>query len=160
MATFADNSRRTGNRKADLVDQAAGAGAVAEQPWKRGLSPRRRQQGGGRCRACPRGAYHQAKRGQQRITANSMEPRGCLAEHDPDDNKYTIRCTIQSTHGTRAALATHPGVDKVRFTGSHLTGQLIVQASAGNLKLDRGSSATHQRSCGSARASEYDQPSL
>jgi aldehyde dehydrogenase (NAD+) len=33
-----------------------------------------------------------------------------------------------------AALAAHPGVDKVAFTGSHLTGQLIVQASAGNLK--------------------------
>ena len=32
------------------------------------------------------------------------------------------------------ALAAHPGVDKVAFTGSHLTGQLIVQASAGNLK--------------------------
>jgi aerobic carbon-monoxide dehydrogenase large subunit len=40
-----------------------------------------------------------------RITANSMEPRGCLAEYDPDDDKYTIRCTIQSVHGTRAALA-------------------------------------------------------
>src|ERR1700719_94312 len=33
-----------------------------------------------------------------------------------------------------AALAAHPGVDKVAFTGSHLTGQLIVHASAGNLK--------------------------
>src|SRR6516225_787206 len=33
-----------------------------------------------------------------------------------------------------AALAAHPGVDKVAFTGSHLTGQLIVEASAGNLK--------------------------
>src|SRR5258707_3476112 len=33
-----------------------------------------------------------------------------------------------------AALAAHPGVDKVAFTGSHLTGQLIVAASAGNLK--------------------------
>ena len=33
-----------------------------------------------------------------------------------------------------AALAAHRGVDKVAFTGSHLTGQLIVQASAGNLK--------------------------
>ncbi len=33
-----------------------------------------------------------------------------------------------------AALAAHPGVDKVAFTGSHLTGQKIVQASAGNLK--------------------------
>jgi aldehyde dehydrogenase (NAD+) len=33
-----------------------------------------------------------------------------------------------------AALAAHPGVDKVAFTGSHVTGQKIVQASAGNLK--------------------------
>jgi aldehyde dehydrogenase (NAD+) len=33
-----------------------------------------------------------------------------------------------------AALAAHPGVDRIAFTGSHLTGQLIVQASAGNLK--------------------------
>ena len=33
-----------------------------------------------------------------------------------------------------AALAAHPNVDKVAFTGSHLTGQKIVQASAGNLK--------------------------
>ncbi len=40
-----------------------------------------------------------------RITANSMEPRGCLAQYDPDDDRYTIRCTIQSTFNTRAALA-------------------------------------------------------
>ncbi len=33
-----------------------------------------------------------------------------------------------------AALAKHMGVDKVAFTGSHVTGQKIVQASAGNLK--------------------------
>src|SRR5262245_29937949 len=33
-----------------------------------------------------------------------------------------------------AALASHPGVDKVAFTGSHITGQSIVKASAGNLK--------------------------
>src|SRR5215813_4565407 len=33
-----------------------------------------------------------------------------------------------------AALAAHMDVDKVAFTGSHLTGQKIVQASAGNLK--------------------------
>ncbi len=33
-----------------------------------------------------------------------------------------------------AALAAHPGVDKVTFTGSHFTGQSIVRASAGNLK--------------------------
>ncbi|MFI4986428.1 MAG: aldehyde dehydrogenase family protein [Alphaproteobacteria bacterium] len=33
-----------------------------------------------------------------------------------------------------AALAAHADVDKVAFTGSHLTGQKIIQASAGNLK--------------------------
>jgi len=33
-----------------------------------------------------------------------------------------------------AALAAHPDVDKVAFTGSHLTGQSIVRASANNLK--------------------------
>ena len=33
-----------------------------------------------------------------------------------------------------AALAAHTGVDKVAFTGSHLTGQKIVQASSTNLK--------------------------
>jgi aldehyde dehydrogenase (NAD+) len=33
-----------------------------------------------------------------------------------------------------AGLASHPGVDKVAFTGSHTTGQSIVKASAGNLK--------------------------
>src|SRR5689334_2763421 len=33
-----------------------------------------------------------------------------------------------------AALSSHPDVDKVAFTGSHVTGQAIVKASAGNLK--------------------------
>ena len=40
-----------------------------------------------------------------RVTANSMEPRGCLSEYDPVDDHYTIRCTVQSAHGTRAVLA-------------------------------------------------------
>jgi aerobic carbon-monoxide dehydrogenase large subunit len=40
-----------------------------------------------------------------RVTANSMEPRGCLARYDRDQDRYTIRCTVQSVHGTRAALA-------------------------------------------------------
>jgi carbon-monoxide dehydrogenase large subunit len=40
-----------------------------------------------------------------RVTANSMEPRGCLAHYDQDQDRYTIRCTIQSVHATRAALA-------------------------------------------------------
>lgn len=33
-----------------------------------------------------------------------------------------------------AALAAHPQVDKIAFTGSHTTGQKILQASVGNLK--------------------------
>jgi acyl-CoA reductase-like NAD-dependent aldehyde dehydrogenase len=33
-----------------------------------------------------------------------------------------------------AAIATHPGIDKVAFTGSTEVGKLILQASAGNLK--------------------------
>src|SRR6516162_4319378 len=40
-----------------------------------------------------------------RVTANSMEPRGCIAEYDRAQDRYTIRCTIQSVHATRAALA-------------------------------------------------------
>ena len=37
-------------------------------------------------------------------------------------------------HAAGAALASHPGVDKVAFTGSTETGKRIVEASAGNLK--------------------------
>jgi aldehyde dehydrogenase (NAD+) len=33
-----------------------------------------------------------------------------------------------------AALAEHPGVEKVAFAGSHFTGQSIIRASTGNLK--------------------------
>ncbi len=40
-----------------------------------------------------------------RVTANSMEPRGCLALYDKDEDRYTIRCTVQSVHQIRAALA-------------------------------------------------------
>jgi carbon-monoxide dehydrogenase large subunit len=40
-----------------------------------------------------------------RVTANPMEPRGCLAQYDPGEGRYTIRCTVQSVHATRAALA-------------------------------------------------------
>ncbi len=40
-----------------------------------------------------------------RITANTMEPRGCIGQYDREDDRYTIRCTVQSAHGTRAALA-------------------------------------------------------
>jgi aldehyde dehydrogenase (NAD+) len=45
-----------------------------------------------------------------------------------------------------AALSAHPGVDKISFTGSHVTGQKIVQASAVNLKrlsLELGGKSPH-----------------
>lgn len=45
-----------------------------------------------------------------------------------------------------AALAAHPGVDKMSFTGSDATGRRIVQASAGNLKrlsLELGGKSPH-----------------
>ena len=30
-----------------------------------------------------------------RLTANPMEPRGCLAEYDPREERYVLRCTVQ-----------------------------------------------------------------
>jgi aldehyde dehydrogenase (NAD+) len=45
-----------------------------------------------------------------------------------------------------AALAAHPDVDKIAFTGSSATGRLIVQASAGNIKrlsLELGGKSPH-----------------
>ena len=40
-----------------------------------------------------------------RITTNAMEPRGCLAEYDQRDERYTLRCTVQGPHTIRRALA-------------------------------------------------------
>jgi aerobic carbon-monoxide dehydrogenase large subunit len=40
-----------------------------------------------------------------RITANTMEPRGCIGSYDPVEERYTIRCTTQSIQGTKAGLA-------------------------------------------------------
>ena len=40
-----------------------------------------------------------------RLTTNSMEPRGCLAEYDPRDDRYTLRCTVQGPHMIRRMLA-------------------------------------------------------
>jgi carbon-monoxide dehydrogenase large subunit len=36
-----------------------------------------------------------------RLTTVSMEPRGCLAEYDPRDERYTLRCTVQGPHQVR-----------------------------------------------------------
>ena len=40
-----------------------------------------------------------------RVTGNPMENRGCLAEYDAYEDRYTVRATIQSAHGIRANLA-------------------------------------------------------
>jgi len=40
-----------------------------------------------------------------RNTANSMEPRGSLAEYDDREGRYVIRCTLQAPHRSRAIFA-------------------------------------------------------
>ena len=40
-----------------------------------------------------------------RLTTVAMEPRGCLAEYDPRDERYTLRCTVQGPHQVRRTLA-------------------------------------------------------
>ena len=55
-----------------------------------------------------------------------------LAEAGVPDGVVNIVTGYGSEAG--AALAAHPGVDKISFTGSTETGRRIVQASAGNLK--------------------------
>jgi carbon-monoxide dehydrogenase large subunit len=40
-----------------------------------------------------------------RITANSMEPRGALSEYDTFQDRFIMRLTLQSPHGARAAVA-------------------------------------------------------
>lgn len=40
-----------------------------------------------------------------RVAPSSMEPRGCFAEYDASDDRYTIHCTVQAPHRIRALLA-------------------------------------------------------
>ena len=40
-----------------------------------------------------------------RLTTASMEPRGCIAEYDQRDDRYTLRCTVQGQHQVRRILA-------------------------------------------------------
>src|SRR5207302_11504859 len=41
-----------------------------------------------------------------RLTTNSMEPRGCIAEYAAREARYTLRCTVQGPHMVRRAMAT------------------------------------------------------
>jgi len=40
-----------------------------------------------------------------RLTTNSMEPRGCLAEYDAREDRTTLRCTVQVPHLMRRTIA-------------------------------------------------------
>jgi aerobic carbon-monoxide dehydrogenase large subunit len=40
-----------------------------------------------------------------RLTAVTMEPRGCLAEYDPGTRRYTLYSSTQNVHGLRQILA-------------------------------------------------------
>ena len=40
-----------------------------------------------------------------RITANTMEPRGSLAQYDNREDRYVVRCTLQAPHRSRAIFA-------------------------------------------------------
>ncbi len=40
-----------------------------------------------------------------RVTGNPMENRGCIAEYDPFEDRYTLRATVQSAHGIRQQIA-------------------------------------------------------
>ncbi len=40
-----------------------------------------------------------------RLTAVTMEPRGCIAEYDPGSRRYTLYSSTQNVHGARQVLA-------------------------------------------------------
>ena len=40
-----------------------------------------------------------------RVTAVTMEPRGCIASYDPGTRRYTLYTSTQNVHGVRQALA-------------------------------------------------------
>jgi aerobic carbon-monoxide dehydrogenase large subunit len=42
-----------------------------------------------------------------RLTAVTMEPRGCIADYDPGTRRYTLYSSTQNVHGVRQTLAHH-----------------------------------------------------
>jgi carbon-monoxide dehydrogenase large subunit len=51
-----------------------------------------------------------------RLTANSMEPRGCIAEYAAREARCTLRCTVQGPHMIRRIIATEVfGVAETQF---------------------------------------------
>ena len=54
-------------------------------------------------------AYHITRLAlvNNRLTAVTMEPRGCLADYDPGTRRYTLYTSTQNVHGVRQTLAHH-----------------------------------------------------
>ena len=60
-----------------------------------------------------------------RVAPNSMETRGCLAEYDSAEDRYTIHCTVQAPHRIRALLANqvlHIPETKLRVISENMGG--------------------------------------
>jgi carbon-monoxide dehydrogenase large subunit len=54
-------------------------------------------------------AHHVARLSlyNNRVTAVTMEPRGCLADYDPGTRRWTLYTSTQNVHGVRQTLAHH-----------------------------------------------------
>src|ERR1700761_7595079 len=68
----------------------------------------------------------------EQTSLTAIRLAGIIAEAGVPDGVVNVVTSYGETAG--AALAAHPHVDKVAFTGSTEVGKLIVQAAAGNLK--------------------------
>ena len=65
-----------------------------------------------------RGAAHVVRHRMaiSRLTANSMETRGCIAEYASREARFTLRCTVQGPHMIRRIMATEVfGVAETQF---------------------------------------------
>ena len=63
-----------------------------------------------------------------RLTTNSMEPRGCLADYDPREDRITLRCTVQVPHMMRRTIAEE--IFNIRKPGSASSPTMWAAASA------------------------------
>jgi aerobic carbon-monoxide dehydrogenase large subunit len=65
-----------------------------------------------------RGAAHVVRHRMaiSRLTANSMETRGCIAQYAPREARYTLHCTVQGPHMIRRIIATEVfGIAETQF---------------------------------------------
>ena len=90
------------DRRGGQAGRAAGVGRLPEQYR---LRPGRRQQGRDRRRL--RRAAHVVKHHFviNRVTAATMEPRGCIGVYEPADGRYTIYTTLQRTNVFQTELS-------------------------------------------------------